>query len=346
MISIVRSFGAPVIEPPGKLARTASSAPTPARSVPRTTLTSWCTVAWLSTTISAGTWMLPSSQTRPRSLRTRSAIIRFSARKSADVRSDSLRRASSAGSAARALVPLIGLDSTLAIAVDAQEALGRGAQHGQLAEAQQRGVRGRVARPQAAVGGQRLPPWPGCAARSSGRPRSSRPRRSGAGRPRCWPGTRRARRAGRTGPSPGTAGAAAAAGRARPAARSAASSQSRDRLGVARLERDEVGAIREVVDDHEPVAEDERRVRLGRHVRRTGAALGLQLVAEVAREPTDEVERELGGVGGAAARARARSRSKTLSSRSVRTPPRSIVSRPAPRRSAATRPSRPSAPPR
>ena len=36
MISIVRIFGAPVIEPPGKAARTQSTADTPFRSFPRT----------------------------------------------------------------------------------------------------------------------------------------------------------------------------------------------------------------------------------------------------------------------------------------------------------------------
>jgi hypothetical protein len=45
MISIVRSFGAPVIEPPGNIARTQPTADTPGRNVPRTVDTSWCTGA-------------------------------------------------------------------------------------------------------------------------------------------------------------------------------------------------------------------------------------------------------------------------------------------------------------
>ena len=45
MISMVRSLGAPVIEPPGKQARTQSSAVTPALSRPWIVDTSWCTVA-------------------------------------------------------------------------------------------------------------------------------------------------------------------------------------------------------------------------------------------------------------------------------------------------------------
>ncbi len=44
MISIVRSFGAPVIEPPGKSACTAAMLLTSGRSRPRIVVTSWCTV--------------------------------------------------------------------------------------------------------------------------------------------------------------------------------------------------------------------------------------------------------------------------------------------------------------
>ena len=45
MISNVRSFGAPVIEPPGKAARMQSIAVASSRSRPRTVVTSWWTVA-------------------------------------------------------------------------------------------------------------------------------------------------------------------------------------------------------------------------------------------------------------------------------------------------------------
>ena len=45
MISIVRSFGAPVIEPPGKQARAHSAALRSASSTPLTVEISWCTVA-------------------------------------------------------------------------------------------------------------------------------------------------------------------------------------------------------------------------------------------------------------------------------------------------------------
>ncbi len=45
MISIVRSFGAPVIEPPGKQDRTHSTPLRPSSSTPVTVETTWCTVA-------------------------------------------------------------------------------------------------------------------------------------------------------------------------------------------------------------------------------------------------------------------------------------------------------------
>src|SRR5918998_1360359 len=61
----------------------------------------------------AGTSTLPSAQTRPRSLRTRSTIMRFSARDLSSSRNAAARYASSAGGAARGAVPLIGFDSTV-----------------------------------------------------------------------------------------------------------------------------------------------------------------------------------------------------------------------------------------
>ena len=45
MISIVRSFGAPVIEPPGKQLRTHSTGERPGFELPVTVETTWCTVA-------------------------------------------------------------------------------------------------------------------------------------------------------------------------------------------------------------------------------------------------------------------------------------------------------------
>ena len=45
MISMVRVLGAPVMEPPGKVARRQSAMVASGRLKPRTVLTSWCTVA-------------------------------------------------------------------------------------------------------------------------------------------------------------------------------------------------------------------------------------------------------------------------------------------------------------
>lgn len=111
MISSVRSFGAPVIDPPGKQARTQSTASVPSRSRPSTVDTSWCTVAYVSVAMSRETRTVPVRQTRPRSLRSRSTIIRFSARVLASATSASRSWASSCGSAPRGAVPLMGLAS-------------------------------------------------------------------------------------------------------------------------------------------------------------------------------------------------------------------------------------------
>jgi hypothetical protein len=48
MISMLRSLGAPVMEPPGKAARSSATASRPSASRPVTVLTRWCTVAKLS----------------------------------------------------------------------------------------------------------------------------------------------------------------------------------------------------------------------------------------------------------------------------------------------------------
>lgn len=107
---IVRTLGAPVIEPPGKAARSAAAGPTPGAAAPQTVETNWCTEAKLSTSISPGTCTDPGRQTRPRSFLSRSTIMRFSARSfslAASAAAISRSRAGSAGS--RGAVPLIGL---------------------------------------------------------------------------------------------------------------------------------------------------------------------------------------------------------------------------------------------
>src|SRR5437588_615812 len=100
MASSAASLGAPVTEPGGKPARTSSAQPTWGRKRPRTVLTRWKSPGWASTAHRAGTSTEPYSHTRPRSLRTRSTIITFSALSLA------------VNPPGRAAVPLTGLDST------------------------------------------------------------------------------------------------------------------------------------------------------------------------------------------------------------------------------------------
>ena len=80
MWSRAASFGAPVTDPGGKVASISSGHPTPGRSRPSTVLTRCTSPGCCSTASSDGTCTEPHSHTRPRSLRTRSTIITFSAR--------------------------------------------------------------------------------------------------------------------------------------------------------------------------------------------------------------------------------------------------------------------------
>ncbi|PNH04615.1 hypothetical protein TSOC_009193 [Tetrabaena socialis] len=115
----------PVMEPPGKAARMQSIADVPALRTPRTVDTIWCTVAYDSMSIRPGTCTLPTcgragrggwprtSHTRPRSLRSRSTIMRFSARSFSEAASSAAAAASAAGfPATRAAVPLMGRASS------------------------------------------------------------------------------------------------------------------------------------------------------------------------------------------------------------------------------------------
>jgi len=63
-----------------------------------TLLLTWCTEAYVSTAINDGTCTLPGAHTRPKSLRTRSTIIKFSALLFSSVRSACAMEASRAGS--------------------------------------------------------------------------------------------------------------------------------------------------------------------------------------------------------------------------------------------------------
>ena len=74
-----RSSGAPVTEPPGKTASSSSARPTSGRSVPSTVETRCVTPASSRSTSSSGQRTDPGSQTRARSLRSRSTIIMCSA---------------------------------------------------------------------------------------------------------------------------------------------------------------------------------------------------------------------------------------------------------------------------
>jgi hypothetical protein len=98
--SSAASFGAPVTEPGGNAARSSPASPTPSRSSPSTSETMCQTPACGRTSASAVTRTVPGRQTRPRSLRTRSTIITFSARSFSD--------ASSSAWPPAGRVPLIG----------------------------------------------------------------------------------------------------------------------------------------------------------------------------------------------------------------------------------------------
>ena len=97
-----------------------------------------------------------------------------------------------------------------------------------------------------------------------------------------------------------------AGGRRRDGRRGASPSSSRRGRGEPGLgggdavrvgERDQVDAALVVVEGDQPVAEHERGIGQRRAVRELAAALGLELVAEVAGVAAGEVERQLRGVG-------------------------------------------------
>ena len=108
MTFIAASFGAPVTEPGGNRARTISPSPTPDRRSAATSETRCQTPACGRTSARASTFTEPKRATRPRSLRTRSTIITFSARSLVEEASSSRSARDSASSAGRGRVPLIG----------------------------------------------------------------------------------------------------------------------------------------------------------------------------------------------------------------------------------------------
>ncbi len=105
---MARIFGAPVTEPGGKIARKRSPRPTSSLSVALTPEVNWWSVLNVSTVKRSVTDTLPISAMRPRSLRMRSTIMRFSARCFTSLAS--VRRASASASAVlpRGAVPFIG----------------------------------------------------------------------------------------------------------------------------------------------------------------------------------------------------------------------------------------------
>ena len=102
MRSTAAIFGAPVTDPPGNIAPSTSARPTSGRIVPSTVETMCSTPASERVTISSGHRTLPGSQTRERSLRSRSTIMTCSAASFSD------RRSSRAAVGPAGRVPLIG----------------------------------------------------------------------------------------------------------------------------------------------------------------------------------------------------------------------------------------------
>ena len=111
--SIARILGAPVMLPPGNEAASRSNGSWPGRSRPVTVVTRCWTAAVRSRRSSRGTRTVPGTQTRPRSLRSTSTIITFSAWSLPLARSSRASARSSSRVRPRGRVPLIGsVDTT------------------------------------------------------------------------------------------------------------------------------------------------------------------------------------------------------------------------------------------
>ena len=108
MIRIVRTFGAPVIEPLGKSARNTSARPVSGRIRAVTVDVSCQTVSNRSGSNTLDHRTVPGAAIRPRSLRSRSTIIAFSARSFTDAVSRSRIASSSSSQRPRGAVPFIG----------------------------------------------------------------------------------------------------------------------------------------------------------------------------------------------------------------------------------------------
>ena len=108
MIPIVETFGAPVTEPQGNSARKTSTSEASERRSPATPEVSCQTVSKRSGAKTSPQVTVPSCATRPRSLRSRSTIIAFSARSFTEPSSRRLISSSSASHRPRGAVPFIG----------------------------------------------------------------------------------------------------------------------------------------------------------------------------------------------------------------------------------------------
>ena len=189
MIPIVRTFGAPVIDPLGKSARKTSGTPVPGSSSAVTVDVSCHTVSKRSGSNTLAHRTVPGRAMRPRSLRSRSTIIAFSARSFTEAVSRSrcgvvLREPATARRGA------LHRSRGQPVAVQPEEQLRRG---GQDAVAARRSGTRRVRR--------------AARSRGRGRARARRPRRSSAAGACGSPGTCRPRRCARGSPrSPGRSG--------------------------------------------------------------------------------------------------------------------------------------------
>jgi hypothetical protein len=108
MIAIVETFGAPVTEPLGNRARKTSVRAIPGLSVPPIAEVSCQTVSYRSAWNRSRHSTPPGMAIRPRSLRSRSTIIAFSARSFAEAQSRRATSSSSSSHRPRGAVPFIG----------------------------------------------------------------------------------------------------------------------------------------------------------------------------------------------------------------------------------------------
>src|SRR5690606_41466376 len=111
MIDIVATLGAPVMEAHGNSAANTSASDVAGRGRAVTVDVSCHTVSYFSVVKRAGTRTDPVAAIRPRSFRTMSTIMTFSARCFSERRSQSRRRASSSRSTPRRTVPFLGRET-------------------------------------------------------------------------------------------------------------------------------------------------------------------------------------------------------------------------------------------